>query len=837
MMPIAAHPDRTSETELRRLRTLYQLLDALTRAPSLPDVYEAAIESLLNATVADRAAILMFDEDGMMRFKAWRGLSDEYREAVTGHTPWSRGAIEAQPITVADVLLDENLKGYREVLARERIRSVVFIPLALRNGVFGKLMLYYTEPHASEPEEIAMAQAIAGHVSIATERARAELALANSEKRFQAILDNSTAVIFLKDLQGRYVLVNRRFEELFHLRQEEVLGRTDYALFPREVADRFTENDQKVITARGPIEVEERAPQSDGVHTYLSIKFPLDGPDGLPAGICGIATDITDRKQLVDASRRLAAIVESSDDAIIAKDLHGTITSWNQGAERIFGYTAEEAIGRPVSMLAVPDRLNEMPEILRQIVQGIRVDHYETSRMGKNGQAVQVSLTVSPVRDESGEIVGASKIARDITERRRAEAELASLLSREQEARKTAELLNLIGPRLLAELDEEKLVQAVTDMASLLTGASWGAFFRKAVNEDGSTYVLSGLAGMSRDEFGEIPMPDIKAVFESASRAGAVRCDDIAEGSRFGLQVRSYLAVPVVSRAREVLGVLFLGHSLPGRFTTSHEETVVGIAAQAAIAMDNARLFEQARWVQTELKRSNQDLRHANEDLETFAYSASHDLQEPLRTIAISAQLLERSRGENLGAEESAFLGRILAASNGMSALLKDLLDYTRVTKYAEGPPPLVDSSGVLTGVLDSLSGMIEEAGATVTRGELPTVHIHETRLAQLFQNLIGNAVKYRGKEPLHVHVAAAQRDGWTVFSISDNGIGIETKYSDHIFGLFKRLHGRDQYPGSGMGLAICRRIVEQYGGRIWLDKPSPDGGATFRFSLPSRQR
>ena len=172
-----------------------------------------------------------------------------------------------------------------------------------------------------------------------------------------------------------------------------------------------------------------------------------------------------------------------------------------------------------------------------------------------------------------------------------------------------------------------------------------------------------------------------------------------------------------------------------------------------------------------------------------------------------------------------------------MSALLQGLLDYTRATMYAEGPPPSVDSNRVLTDVLVSLDVVIKEAGATVTTGELPTVRVHETRLAQLFQNLIGNALKYRGKEPPQVHVAAVQREGWTVFSVSDNGIGIEAPYREQIFGLFKRLHSRDQYPGSGIGLAICRRIVEQYGGRIWLDKSSAHGGSTFCFSLPLRQR
>ena len=679
---------------------------------------------------------------------------------------------------------------------------------------------------------------------------RAELARALSEQRLNAILENSATVIFLKDLQGRYVLVNRRHEQIFGIARSDIVGRTDFNIFPSEVAERFRENDRKVIAAGGPLAIEESVSHGDGLHTYISTKFPFHGPDGELAGVWGIATDISDRKQLEIGSSRLAAIVESSDDAIVAKDLRGIITSWNKGAERIFGYTAAEAIGNPISMIAAPDRLNEMPEMLSQIKRGLHVDHYETFRRRKDGRIIQVSLTLSPVRDASGQIVGASKVARDITESKKAEGERAALLLREQEARRTAELLNGIGARLVAELDSEKLAQVVTDTATAVTGAEFGAFFHNVVTGDSDSYMLYTLSGMPREAFAGFPMPRNTGMFGPTFRGeGVVRCDDVTQDPRYGhnapyqgmpegnLPVRSYLAVPVVARSGEVIGGLFFGHSQPGKFTEAHEGILRGIAAQAAIAMDNARLFEQAGWVQAELKRSNEELRRANRDLEIFAYSASHDLQEPLRTIAISAQLLDRSCGQDLKPDDVVFLGRILTSANRMTALIQDLLAYTQATNYAEGAPPSVNAGSVLGNVLESCKEMLVAAGATVTSEPLPTVYIHETRLAQLFQNLISNAVKYCGKEAPRVHIAAAQQDGWIVFSVSDNGIGIDTRHAGQIFGLFKRLHNREQYPGSGIGLAICQRIVEQYGGRIWLERSVPDGGSTFCFSIPADGR
>jgi PAS domain S-box-containing protein len=560
-----------------------------------------------------------------------------------------------------------------------------------------------------------------------------------------------------------------------------------------------------------------------------------------------MATDISAQKQFETAHLHLAAIVESSNDAIVSKDLNGIITSWNKGAERIFGYTAVEIIGKPVSTLAATDQINEMPKILDKIRRGERVEHYETLRRRKDGQIVHVSLTVSPIRDELGRIIGASKIARDISDRKQFEAERDLLLSREREARKTAELLNRVGPLLAAELDREKLVQSVTDIATELVGAEFGSFFHNVANENGESYLLYALSGAPREAFVGLPNPRNTEIFGPTFRGeGILRCDDITCDPRYSqnppyygmpeghFPIRSYLAAPVTSRSGEVLGGLFFGHSSPGKFTERHEAILIGLAAQAAIAMDNARLFEKAQWVQNELKRSNEELQRANQDLETFAYSASHDLQEPLRTVALSAQLLERRYNGELQGDARRFLDSIVEGAQRMENLISDILAYATAAKCAEGPPPSVDSGKVLATALENLKGHIEQAGASVTSEPLPVVLMHENRLLQLFQNLISNALKYRGKEIPRIHISAVERDGWSVFSVVDNGIGIDKKFADSIFGLFKRLHSRAEYPGSGIGLAICQRIVEQYRGQIWLENSIPGEGSTFCFSLPT---
>ena len=433
-----------------------------------------------------------------------------------------------------------------------------------------------------------------------------------------------------------------------------------------------------------------------------------------------------------------------------AEDLNGIITSWNRAAERIFGYTRDEAIGKPVAILADPDHRDEMPGILSRIREGQRVEHYETRRRRKNGQIIDVALTVSPVRGADDRIVGASKIARDISDRKRTEQELAELLASERDSRRIAELLNRAAPRLAAELNSARLHGGGPP---ILRQRWWArrvrCVYSKVRRRGGESWTPQTFSGMRREAFEGFAMSRNMDLFRPLLRGvGIVRCEDVTQDDQYGpvppdLPVRSYLGAQVVARSGEILGGLFFGHSVIGRFTASHDAIITGIAAQAGIAMDNARLFEQARWAQTELKRSNEELRRVNRDLEVFAYSASHDLQEPLRTIAISAQLIARSGHQSQDTEGPVLLGNILAATRRMRTLIQDLLAYATATKYEEGQAPSVDAGRVFADVVENLRGLIAEAGATVTAGALPSVGIHEGRLAQLFQNLIeSNALK-----------------------------------------------------------------------------------------------
>jgi PAS domain S-box-containing protein len=521
----------------------------------------------------------------------------------------------------------------------------------------------------------------------------------------------------------------------------------------------------------------------------------------------------------------------------------------NRPHEEWFRQPRRQLIGRRVEDMLDEAARGSFRASLEQALRGQSVT-YETSLSHQEAGERYVRTTVVPDFDEQGEVHGFVSLTEDITADKEAEAALRAseerlqdLLVREQETRKTAELLNRIGGILSAELDQERLTQSLTEIAVELVGAEFGAFFYNGI--PGQEQIPFCTAG-ERHALKNLALLRATPLWPPGrnEKAGVVRVDDISNqlaqlkeypartGQEARLQVKSYLAAPVVSRFNELLGTLIFGHSDAAVFSQRDEDAAKGICAQAAVALDNARLFEQVNITNRALRESNRALQSANDDLSVFAFSASHDLQEPLRNLSLYSQMLKRRYGGRLDPDADEFIDFMVEGAERTSELVSDLLAYMDVSNAGSHVVHSVPAAPVIQSVLANLQTAIRTSGASVAYNDLPAVAVEAVHLQQLFQNLIGNAIKYRGNESPEIRISA-EREGenWR-FSVKDNGIGIDPRYCKQVFGPFKRLHSRSEYPGTGIGLAICQKIIERYGGRIWVESELGKG-SDFKFTLP----
>jgi PAS domain S-box-containing protein len=649
-------------------------------------------------------------------------------------------------------------------------------------------------------------------------------------RQLAKVVESSDDAIVSKDLNGNIKSWNQAAERMFGYTAAEAIGRSIRMIIP---ADRQGEEDMVLarIRAGGRVAHFETIRQrKDGtlIPISLSVSPILDG-EGKVIGASKIARDISDRKRADVTSRRLAAVVASSDDAIVTKDLDGIITSWNPAAERMFGYSAAEAIGKSIRMLIPAHLQGEEDMVLAKIRAGATVDHYETIRQRKDGTTLNISLTVSPIRDETGRVVGASKIARDITERTR-------LLAVAREQAVVTEKLGEVGALVASTLDRDTIVQKVTDIAREVTTAEFGAFFYNVRDEkSGDAYMLYTLSGAPREAFANFPHPRATAIFAPTFYGQeTVRLADVTKDPRYGknapyhgmppghLPVKSYLAVPVRGAAGDVLGGLFFGHSQAGVFTEAHERLAEGIAAWAAVALENARLYIEAR--------------DANRMKDEFLAVLSHELRTPLNAIVGYARLL---RGGVLPPEKAERgLETLERNATWLTQIVEDVLDVSRIVA---GKIRLNVQPVELPLIVDNAVATVQPAAdakgvriQTIVDPRVGPVSGDPDRLQQVAWNLLTNAVKFTPKQG-RVQVRLERVNSHAEIVVSDTGLGIRREFIPHVFEPFRQAEGGTtrKTGGLGLGLAIVKHIVEMHGGTVHVASAGEGTGSTFSVKLP----
>lgn len=472
-----------------------------------------------------------------------------------------------------------------------------------------------------------------------------------------------------------------------------------------------------------------------------------------------------------------AELLRQSGDPVFIVDLEGSIIDVNGETVRLYGWSLDELAGEGIDLIVPEHRFEQSRDLWQRCLRGENIHNVETERRNQAGVVFPVSMTLARIKDDRGQVVAVGVTTHDLSPLKHAEARLRRMNKVFMESQTPMSILDLQGRVLDANLASDRM-----------------------------------LGWTLEERLGQLPALVKPSDLRSRALEHVERVLKAGKIDDFEFEVRT--------KEGEVLELL-VGMSL----LRDENGEPIGISV---VAKDITELKRTAQV----LARTAKEVEERNRELQDFAFVMSHDLQEPLRSIVGFSKLLHERAVSSLDEESRQYLGVVEKCGKKLQTLIKDLLSFASVGREEASSSP-VDLSAACDAAVESLRSAIEEAGAEVAHERMPVVRADAVQMSLLFQNLIGNAIKYRGEKAPQVRVRAERvPEGWQV-SVRDNGLGIDPAYHKQIFEVFQRLHTYERIPGTGMGLAICKRIVERHGGRIWVES-EPGKGSTFRFTIPA---
>ncbi len=686
---------------------------------------------------------------------------------------------------------------------------------------FGKVTRDVTERREAEETARRLLQ------EEAARRAAEESAQEASQQREQlrVTLSSIGDAVIVTDADGEVTFLNPVASRLTGWRLQEAVGQPLERVFPivNEQSRRAVENpvaralrenavvalaNHTALVARGGAEV----PIEDSA-------APIRAEDGSVAGVVMVFRDVTERRRAEEARARLAAIVESSADAIVSKSLDGVIQSWNSGAERIFGYTAAEAVGRSITLVIPQERLDEERSILERLRRGDPLEHFETVRVAKDGRLLNISLTVSPLRDAEGNVIGASKVARDITEKKRAESELHKQTER-------IRLLWEAAAVLLTTEEPDAMMRALFSRIAPHFGLD--AYLNFMVNEAGDALRLESYLGipeeaahsMRRLEFGQAVCGAVAVTREPITANRIHQSDDPRVQLVKGFGIRAYACNPLLAGGR-LLGTLSFASRTRDTFDADEQEFLRTVCRYITVAYERLRLVR--------------ELREGDRKKDDFIALLAHELRNPLAPIRNGLEVLRLSDDPGVRARSQAMMDRQLTH---MVRLIDDLLDVSRINRNKmELRRSRLTLSEVVASAVETARPLTDEAGHELTVS-LPATPVHLnadlTRLSQVFSNLLTNSAKYTPRGG-RIWLSAERHNGEVVVSVRDTGIGVPAEALGKIFDMFSQVdRGLERSTGGlGIGLALVKGLVEMHGGTVTAASEGEGKGSTFTVTLP----